>query len=348
MIQSGNLAEGEKQMTDRTFRAYQVVREGDLHAGRIVTLPLSALPAGDVLIRVSFSSLNFKDALSATGNPGVTRKYPHIPGIDAAGTVSACTAGPFKPGDEVIVTGYDLGMDTDGGYAEYCRVPAGWVVPRPAGLSLREAMILGTAGFTAALGIRHMLHNGLAPEAGPVLVTGAAGGVGSVAVSILAKLGFKVTASCEPVQEAYVRQIGASEVIPRESLAADSPKAMLKEQWAGAYDTVGGKTLENVIKAMRYLGVIANCGMVGGGTLSTTVFPFILRGVKLLGTDSVQCPMDLRLTLWEKLAGPWKPAHLERLVRTITLDDLGQNIQAILQGRVSGRTLVVPETNVSR
>jgi len=331
-------------MMDGTFRAYQVVREGDSFAGRMVRLPIDALPAGDVLIRIDHSSLNYKDALSATGNPGVTRKYPHIPGIDAAGTVASCTAGSFKPGDEVVVTGYDFGMDTDGGYAEYCRVPAGWVVPRPEGLSLREAMILGTAGFTAALGIRHMLHNGLTPEAGAVLVTGAAGGVGSVAVSILAKLGFKVTAAGDPAQADYLREIGASEVISRETLAVDSPKAMLKEQWAGAYDTVGGKTLENVIKSMRYLGVIANCGMVGGGALLTSVFPFILRGVKLLGTDSVQCPMDLRLKIWENLAGPWKPTRLERLVRTITLDDLGENIQTILQGKISGRTLVVPTT----
>jgi acrylyl-CoA reductase (NADPH) len=228
---------------DGTFRAYQVVREGDSYQGRIVKLPIDALPAVEVLIRMAYSSLNYKDALSATGNPGVTRKFPHIPGIDAAGTVAGCTAGPFKPGDPVIVTGYDLGMDTDGGYAEYCRVPAGWVVPLPDGLSLREAMILGTAGFTAALGIRHMLLNDLTPEKGPVLVTGAAGGVGSVAVSILAKLGFQVTAAGDPAQADYLRGIGAAEAIPWETLAAESPKAMLKEQWAGAYDTVGGKTL---------------------------------------------------------------------------------------------------------
>jgi acrylyl-CoA reductase (NADPH) len=270
----------------------------------------------------------------------VTRRYPHIPGIDASGTVAECTAGPFKVGDPVLVTGYDLGMDTDGGYAGYCRVPAGWVVPLPEGLTLWEAMILGTAGFTAALGIRHMLHEGLAPEKGPVLVTGAAGGVGSVAVSILAKLGFQVTAASDPAQTDYLKGIGAAEVISWETLNTESPKAMLKEQWAGAYDTVGGKTLENVIKSMRYLGVIANCGMVGGGAISTTVFPFILRGVKLLGTDSVQCPMDVRLKVWEKLAGEWKPASLERLLRTIALDDLGNEIQAILQGKISGRTLV--------
>jgi putative YhdH/YhfP family quinone oxidoreductase len=237
-------------------------------------------------------------------------------------------------------------METDGGYAEYCRVPAGWVVPLPAGLTLQEAMTLGTAGFTAALGIRHMLHNGLTPEKGPVLVTGASGGVGSVAVSILAKLGFQVTAAGDPAQADYLKEIGATEVIDRNTLNADSPRAMLSEQWAGAYDTVGGKTLENVIKSMRYLGVIANCGMVGGGVLSTTVFPFILRGVSLLGTDSVQCPMDIRAEVWNKLAGEWKPPRLERLVRTITLDDLGESIQAILQGKISGRTLVVPETRL--
>jgi acrylyl-CoA reductase (NADPH) len=332
---------------DGTFYAYQVVREGEEFPGRIVKLPFSALPPGDILIKVDFSSLNYKDALSATGNPGVTRKYPHIPGIDAAGTVAESAAVPFKPGDAVLVTGYDLGMDTDGGYAEYCRVPADWVVPLPKGLDLRESMILGTAGFTAALGIWHMLHNGLAPEKGPVLVTGAAGGVGSVAVSILAKLGFQVTAASDPAQTDYLKEIGAAEVISWETLNTESPKAMLKEQWAGAYDTVGGKTLENVIKSVRYLGVIANCGMVGGGTISTSVFPFILRGIKLLGTDSVQCPMDLRLKVWEKLAGPWKPARLERLVKTITLDDLDGAIRIILAGKNTGRTLVVPKTKVN-
>ena len=329
---------------DGSFHAYQVVREGEGFRGRVVKLACDALPPGDVVIKVDYSSLNYKDALSATGNPGVTRKYPHIPGIDAAGTVAESAAAPFRPGDPVLVTGYDLGMDTDGGYAEYCRVPAGWVVPLPKGLDLRESMILGTAGFTAALGIRHMLHNGLAPDKGPVLVTGAAGGVGSVAVSILAKLGFRVTAASDPAQADYLKEIGAAEVISWETLAAESPKAMLKEQWAGAYDTVGGKTLENVIKSMRYLGVIANCGMVGGGAVSTSVFPFILRGVKLLGTDSVQCPMDIRLDVWTKLAGPWKPARLERLVKTITLDDLDGAIRTILAGKSTGRTLVVPKT----
>ncbi|MCE5264497.1 MAG: YhdH/YhfP family quinone oxidoreductase [Deltaproteobacteria bacterium] len=330
-----------------SFHAWRVVREGEAFRGRIVTLPISALPPGEVLIKVDYSSLNYKDALSATGNPGVTRKYPHIPGIDAAGTVAASTAEAFRPGDAVIVTGYDLGMDTDGGYAEYCRVPAGWVVPLPAGLSLREAMILGTAGFTAALGIRHMLHDGLAPEKGPVLVTGAAGGVGSVAVAVLSKLGFRVTAAADLAQADYLREIGAAEVISWETLNTESPKALLKEQWAGAYDTVGGRTLENVIKSMRYLGVIANCGMVGGGAVSTSVFPFILRGIKLLGTDSVQCPMDLRLQVWEKLAGNWKPGGMERLVRTITLDGLDDAMQLLLKGKGKGRTLVIPKTEMA-
>lgn len=329
---------------DGSFFAYRVDREGEGYRGGIVKLPLEALPPGDVLIDVDYSSLNYKDALSATGNPGVTRKYPHIPGIDAAGTVVEAKGGSFQSGDRVLVTGYDLGMDTDGGYAEYCRVPAGWVVPLPEGLDLREAMILGTAGFTAALGIRHMLHNGLQPGSGPVLVTGAAGGVGSVAVSILAKLGFQVTAASDLTQSDYLKEIGAADVIPWETLNVESPKAMLKEHWTGAYDTVGGKTLENVIKTTRYLGVIANCGMVGGGAISTSVFPFILRGIKLLGTDSVQCPMDLRLKVWQSLAGEWKPARLERLVRTITLDDLDEAIRTILAGKSRGRTLVEPKT----
>jgi putative YhdH/YhfP family quinone oxidoreductase len=331
---------------DGSFYAYQVVRDGEDFRGGVVELPLGALPPGDVLIKVDYSSLNYKDALSATGNPGVTRKYPHVPGIDAAGVVAESTAGAFKPGEKVLVTGYDLGMDTDGGYAGYCRVPVGWVVRLPAGLDLRESMILGTGGFTAALGIWHMLHNGLAPGKGPVLVTGAAGGVGSVAVSILAKLGFQVTAASDLAQTDYLKEIGAAEVISWETLNTESPKMMLKEQWAGAYDTVGGKTLENVIKSVRYLGVIANCGMVGGGAIATSVFPFILRGIKLLGTDSVQCPMDVRLKVWEKLAGPWKPDHLERLVKTITLDDLDDAIRTILKGKSTGRTLVVPKTKM--
>lgn len=327
-----------------SFFAYQVVREGDVCQGRVVRLPLAPVAEGEILIEVRYSSLNYKDALSATGNPGVTRRYPHVPGIDAAGVVAAARTDKFAVGDEVIVTGYDLGMDTDGGFAEYCRVPAAWAVPLPQGLSLREAMILGTAGFTAALGIRHMLHEGLAPQKGPVLVTGAAGGVGSVAVSILAKLGFKVVAAAAPEKAEYLREIGAAEVIDRETLNEESPKALLKEQWAGAFDTVGGRTLENVIKSVSYLGVIACCGMVGGGSIATTVFPFILRGVKLLGTDSVQCPRETRLEVWQDLAGPWKPPCLERLVRTITLDELTEDIQAILQGRLVGRTLVVPKT----
>ena len=327
-----------------TFYAYQVVKEGNDFKGRIVNLPIAALPPGDVLVKVAYSSLNYKDALSATGNPAVTKKYPHIPGIDAAGTVVEATAGPFKPGDKVIVTSYDLGMDTDGGYAEYCRVPLGWVVPLPKGLTLRESMIIGTAGLAAGIGIYQMLHDGLLPEKGPVLVTGAAGGAGSVAVAILANLGYQVTAASDLAQTDYLKGLGAAEVISWESLNVENPRAMLKEQWAGVFDTVGGKTLANVIKSMRREGVISNCGMVGGGDFSTTVYPFIMRGVKLLGTDTVQCSMDIRLKVWEKLAGDFKPDNLDRLVNTIILDELGEKIQTILKGKISGRTLVVPET----
>jgi len=327
-----------------TFYGYQVIKEENGVTAKISRLPMEALPPNDVLIRVAYSSLNYKDALSATGNPAVTKKYPHIPGIDAAGTVVEAAAGPFKPGDEVIVTSYDLGMDTDGGYAEYCRVPAAWVVPLPKGLSLREAMIIGTAGLAAGLGIYQMLHNRLSPEKGPVLVTGAAGGAGSIAVSILATLGYKVTAASDLAQTDYLKGLGAAEVIAWESLNEDSPRPMLKEQWAGVFDTVGGKTLANVIKSMRREGVIGACGMVGGGDFSTSVYPFIMRGVKLLGTDTVQCPMDIRLKVWEKLSSEYKPANLERLATAITLDDLGEKIQAILKGKITGRTLVIPET----
>ncbi len=329
---------------DREFYAYRVFKEGDGFAGRITRLAAADLPQGEVLIRVTHSSLNYKDALSATGNPGVTRKFPHTPGIDAAGVVEESASPSFKPGDAVLVTGYDLGMDTDGGFAQYCRVPASWVVPLPAGLSAEESMMLGTAGFTAGLGVWHLVESGIKPEKGPVLVTGASGGVGSIAVSILARLGYYVVASSIPEDADYLKNLGARECINRQDLQAESPKAMLPERWAAVYDTVGGRTLENAIKGTKYMGSVACCGMVGGGALSLTVFPFILRGVRLLGVDSVQCPMDPRLPVWKKLAGEWKPARLKEMSSTITLDGLGEKIGMILNGAVRGRTVVLPET----
>ena len=330
---------------DRKFLAYQVKKEGEKFVGRVEKLPLPHLLDGDVLIKVNYSSLNYKDALSATGNPGVTRKYPHIPGIDASGIVEESRQAAFSKGDKVVVTGYDLGMNTDGGFAEYIMVPYKWVVPLPDGLSWKEAMILGTAGFTAALSMHHLIRNGVTPEGGPVLVTGASGGVGSVAVSILAKLGYTVTASSgKKDQYDFLRKLGAKDVISREDARTDSPKAFLKPLWAGVIDTVGGKTLEYALKTTKYMGSVTSCGLVGGSSFSTTVFPFIIRGVSLLGVDSVECPMDLRLEIWDRLARAWKPDSLMDLATTIDLDGLQEGIEKIEKGETRGRTLVEPKS----
>ncbi|MCD6570229.1 MAG: YhdH/YhfP family quinone oxidoreductase [Deltaproteobacteria bacterium] len=332
---------------ESTFLAYQVKKIDDKFVGKVERLKISDLPEGDVLIEVAYSSLNYKDGLSAIGNPGVTRKYPHIPGIDAAGVVTESTSSKFKPGDEVVITGYDLGMDTDGGFAQYCRIKADWIVPLPKGLSLKEVMILGTAGFTAALCVNHLIHNGLSPEKGPVLVTGASGGVGSVAISILAKLGYNVFASSgKKDQYDFLKKIGAREVISREDTQTDSNRPLLKEQWAGVVETVGGKTMEYVLRTTKYMGGVASCGLVGGAGFTTTVLPFILRGVALLGVDSVQCPMDLRLKIWDKLSSEWKPDTLDLLASMIDLDGLDTAIKEILAGKIKGRTLVEPKSSM--
>ncbi|MEA3222680.1 MAG: YhdH/YhfP family quinone oxidoreductase [Thermodesulfobacteriota bacterium] len=332
---------------ETTFSAYQVKKIDDKFIGKVERLKISDLPQGDVLIKVTCSSFNYKDGLSATGNPGVTRKYPHIPGIDAAGVVVESASSGFKPGDEILITGYDLGMDTDGGFAQYCRVPSDWVVPLPKGLSLKEAMLFGTAGFTAALCVNHLIHNRVTPENGPVLVTGASGGVGSVAVSILAKLGYDVTASSgKKDQYEFLKKIGAGEVISRQDVQEDSNRPFLKPQWAGVVETVGGKTMEYVLRTTKYMGSVASCGLVGGANFATTVFPFIIRGVSLLGVDSVQCPMGLRLKIWNKLSCSWKPDTLDLLSSTIDLDGIDAAVKDILNGKIKGRTLVEPKSQL--
>ena len=308
---------------------------------RIVKRSVNDLPPGELLLRVHYSSLNYKDALSATGRPGVTKTYPHTPGIDAAGVVEADTSGRFRPGDEVIVTGYDLGMNTAGGFGQYVRVPAAWGVPLPSGLSLRESMVLGTAGFTAGLSVYRLAAAGVAPDAGEILVTGATGGVGSIAVGILAKAGYRVVAATGKASEAnYLRDLGASEVIDRQAVVEGAERPLLKERWAGAVDVVGGTTLAAVLKATRYGGVVTCCGLVGAPDLPVNVFPFILRGVSLLGIDSVQCPAEPRREIWQRLAGSWKPANLEETLTEVTLQTLELAIAAILAGQMRGRTLV--------
>jgi len=302
---------------------------------------IADLPEGDLLVRVRYSSLNYKDALSATGHPGVTRQFPHTPGIDAAGEVVECTDGTFAPGDQVIVTGYDLGMETDGGWGEYIRIPSAWAVPLPAGLTSREAMALGTAGFTAALSVQALERGGVTPGDGEVLVTGATGGVGSIAVAILARAGYRVVAATgKSTDEAFLRGLGAAEVISRQQVVEGAERPMLKERWAGAVDVVGGETLAAAIKSTRYGGTVTCCGLVGSVDLNLNIYPFILRGVSLIGIDSVNCPAAARSPLWRKLAGPWKPGHLEQVVTEVGLEGLEEKIQAILQGGITGRVVV--------
>lgn len=307
----------------------------------IVTKNISELPQGEVLINVKYSSLNYKDALSATGNKGVTRSYPHTPGIDAAGIVEESTNMNFQPGDEVFVTGYDLGMNTSGGFSQYIRVPGDWVVKRPKNLTLKESMIFGTAGFTAAISIDKLVNHGIQPKDGDILVTGATGGVGSVAVSILNKLGYNVIAATgKPELKAFMLNLGAKDIILRDELNDQSGRLLLKERWAGVIDTVGGNILGTALKSVRYGGCVTCCGNVASHELSTTVYPFILRGVSLLGVDSVQYPTNLRINLWDKLSKEWKIENLHENVEEISLEEVSDKIDQILKGKLNGRTII--------
>lgn len=310
-------------------------------ARRIGQKAIDDLPAGEVLIRVHYSSLNYKDALSATGNRGVTRNFPHTPGIDAAGVVEESQSAEFSAGDQVVVIGYDLGMNTAGGFGQYIRVPAAWVAKLPAGLSLKESMIYGTAGFTAALSVHKLLTAGVKPEQGQVVVTGATGGVGSVAVGILAQEGFEVVAATGKTDEAeFLKTLGAAEVVDRSEFDDDSGRPMLRGTYAGAVDTVGGNTLATLLKTTQYGGAVTCCGMVAGANFTSSVFPFILRGVSLLGVDSVECDMSVRHLIWPKIATEWKLDQLSTLVKERTLETLENEIELILQGKQRGRVVV--------
>ncbi|MGY8829227.1 MAG: YhdH/YhfP family quinone oxidoreductase [Pseudomonadales bacterium] len=305
----------------------------------IVQRDIDDLPAGELLIRVKYSSLNYKDALSASGNRGVTKSFPHTPGIDAAGVVEASSVAEFSAGDEVIVTGYDLGMNTSGGLAQYIRIPASWALKRPKGLSLREAMVLGTAGLTAALCVDKLEQSGLTPDAGTLLVTGATG-VGSVAVALLTTLGYRVAASTGKAEQAdYLKALGAQQIVLRAELQDGTDKPMLKEQWAGAVDCVGGDILFNVVKSLRYGASVACCGLTAGVGFKGSVLPFILRGVNLLGVDSVELPLVVKASMWDKLSLQWK-VKLDALVTEVTLEQLPDAIAQILAGNQVGRVLV--------
>ena len=306
---------------------------------------IDELSLNEVLIEVKYSSLNYKDALSATGNKGVTRSYPHTPGIDAAGVVAESSNLAFEEGDEVIVTGFDLGMNTSGGFGRYIRVPASWVLRLPGNLSLRESMAYGTAGFTAALCVLKLQAHGLTKDSGEVLVTGATGGVGSIAVGILAKAGFHVVAATGKTGEKdFLTRLGAEQIISRAEASDNSGRPMLKSRWAGVVDTVGGSILATAIKSTRYGGCVACCGNAMSADLAVSVFPFILRGVSLLGVNSVEIPIGDRLLAWQKLAQDWKLDLSGDLVSECYLEELSPKIDQILKGGIRGRIVV----NLSR
>jgi acrylyl-CoA reductase (NADPH) len=322
------------------FDAFRVFEENGKISGRIVQVSLDQLSEGTVVIKAAFSSVNYKDALAATGTGKIMRRLPLVGGIDVAGTVEASEDARFRTGEQVLVTGCDLGVAHDGGYAAYARVPAEWVVPLPAGLSLFDAMAIGTAGFTAALSIVEMEHNGLSPSSGPVIVTGATGGVGSVAIQALTARGYSVTAlTGKPHEADYLRMLGATNVLTRDSLDMGT-RPLEKSMWAGAVDPVGGNVLAWLTRTMMYGGCIANSGLTGGTELKMTVLPFILRGVKLLGIDSVMCPAPTRLEVWRRLAGDLKPAHLAATTRTLPLDELQDAFATLLSGKARGRFVV--------
>ena len=329
-------------MKNIPFNAYWIEEQPEgSFKGQVTLRNTDELPQNGVLIRVLYSSLNYKDALSATGNKGVTRRYPHSPGIDAAGIVIESDSDKVKPGDQVIVTGYDLGMNTMGGFGEYINVPADWVVHLPEGLSLKESMILGTAGFTAALSMNHLIQCNQKPADGPLLVTGATGGVGSISVALASKLGFEVTASSGKTNaKDYLIKLGAKNVIDRSMVDDQSGRMLLRAQWAGAIDTVGGNILATILKSLMVHGNVACCGNVASPLLNTSVFPFILNGVKLLGVNSATTPMPLRETLWNKLAHEWKPEFDTIQVKTIRMSELQDNIEKMLQGKISGRVII--------
>ena len=328
-------------MVMNSFKALLIEeRDGKVSSG-LVRMDESQLDAGGVTIRVAYSSINYKDALAATGAGKIIRRFPCIGGIDMSGTVIESTDLRFKPGDRVVATSFDIGVAHHGGYAEIARVPGDWVVPLPAGLSLFDAMVLGTAGFTAALGIVRMEENGLRPEKGAVIVTGATGGVGSLAIDMLAKLGYHVVAlTGKEAEAAYLRELGAAEVLLRESLDLTKIRPLDRGRWAGAVDNLGGDFLAWIASTMQQGGTIASIGLAASMSLNTTVAPFILRGVSLLGIDSGYIREPYRSGVWQRLASDLRPPHLENMARRIAFDELPTAFEAFIAGRAKGRAVV--------
>ncbi|WP_251551976.1 NADPH:quinone oxidoreductase family protein [Neobacillus muris] len=324
------------------FKALVVDKTDNNFSVTIKNLSFDDLPAGDVLIRTAYSSINYKDGLASSPDGKIVRSYPFVPGIDLAGVVVSSQDPRFQEGDEVIATSYEIGVSHYGGYSEYARIPGDWIVPLPSGLSLKEAMAYGTAGFTAALSIQRLEENGLTPDLGKVLVTGATGGVGSLAVAMLAKRGYHVVASTgKEAEHDYLHNLGATEIISREEVYNGKIRALDKQLWAGAVDPVGGEYLASVLSKIQYNGAVAVSGLTAGGNVPTTVFPFILRGVSLLGIDSVYCPMEVRKELWNRMAADLKPSGLlETISQEATLEELPETLSLILKGQAKGRFVV--------
>jgi acrylyl-CoA reductase (NADPH) len=325
----------------KTYTAFRIHQDEQGHRAGFEQLPKPSPAEGEVLVRVEYSGINYKDALAGTGRGKILRTFPLVGGIDAAGTVEQSNHPGYRTGDAVLATGWGLSFDHDGAYAEYLCVPASWLVPIPTGLDARSAMILGTAGFTAALAVHRMVVNGQRPELGPILVTGASGGVGCMAVAIFARLGYEVVAlSGKPALEGWLMQIGASRVLGRDALAG-AKRPLEKAQWGGAVDNVGGEILAQITRTMAPGGNIASIGLAGSHLLETTVMPFILRGVSLLGCNSVDVPQPLRGELWQHLATDWRPSDLDALIgATLDLDALPQTFEQMLAGQTHGRLLV--------
>ncbi len=314
--------------------------DGQVH-GSVREITLDELPDDEVLIEVAWSSLNYKDALAAQGHPGVARRLPHVPGIDAAGRIADSRHPDWGVGQAVLVTGYDLGAGRWGGWCRWIRVPAAWIVPLPPEMSAREAMIYGTAGFTAAQCALQLERQGIGPDSGPIVVTGASGGVGCLAIQLLHHLGYEAVASTgKSAATAWLRELGASSVVDRSDVLTPPAKPLASERWAGAVDTVGGETLASIVRATKLHGCVTACGLAGGSDLPLTVHPFILRGVTLSGVTSQNCPMAVRREIWRRLAGPWRLSQRERVVRQVKLSELTPAIGQMLAGQGQGRILI--------
>ncbi|MEH6945666.1 acryloyl-CoA reductase [Bacillus sp. JJ634] len=326
----------------KSFNALVVNKQDDQFSVGVQQFSLQDLPEGEVLIRVQYSGVNYKDSLASIPDGNIVKTFPFVPGIDLAGVVVSSEDPRFQEGDEVIATSYEIGVSHFGGYSEYARIPAQWIVPLPKGLTLKEAMIIGTAGFTAALSVQRLEENNLTPDKGAVLVTGATGGVGSFAVSILSTLGYQVEASTgKEAEQEYLKKLGATTVLSREDVYDGKVRALGKQKWAAAVDPVGGEPLASVLSQIEYGGSVAVSGLTAGTKLPTTVFPFILRGVNLLGIDSVYCPMETRLKTWNRLATDFKPANLEELIqKEVTLHQLPDALPTLLKGDARGRIIV--------